>query len=796
MDEAPALVRGQSTFEDRVPDSREWYAEKTPHLSQGLETVRRTVGLLDGCMRSAIRIGPRLYDACGSAEVSGIVLSFISLHRLLYEYLDDLLRRVALAADDVVIASPRPRGRASNGLSSRGRAVCATTGRKPSEGAAVALAAIDEFRETEELLELADCLVDAAGKVDAESRLARALPGPVGGVMMFLEYVSRALAVAETVFDDLEANPAETTIPLWGVAIVAAGLSRRFSSSSRAIVPACVATSLLIARRVVRAASIASRLREVDVALQAAVRLWSVLNVTLDDGLRLTRENQSYCSLLKPLTKRGGLPERSLKAVPAPPDLCFWWRLGVPWQLAVISWSARTWFAACHVAGRVLGSGGPLVPDAATYALAAALVPVYACLADAANRRVAAANAAPTTESLRRAWYPCDAPVAIGLARLLERARGLALQTRVRIGGVRCLVCAAGSAATAWRDLKAKWTRDPHHLEEEEEERGDAAASSSSFDVLIHVHGGAFVASFEAAHWRWFHELATATDRTLVVVPDYDVAPEHVYPVAVNQIHRVYDAIISGDLGLQSTEAYGVTAAAFFDSDPRDAARRKRWKTIAAEMRFDVAHAPLDRRPTVASVTCSSESAGACILASAMTRIAKRTTDQAKDAKLRRLPDALLLAYPPLNLLQCESPSRILHSFDILLPHNTLCCCAKAYGATDDDKNGDLMSYYAPDAVLRHFPSTLLLCGGTDPLLDDAVDFHTRLKRAGVDSHLLVHRRLTHGFLGMLSLGPLAPPHALELARHAVRFLGRAAEAARSSSPSPSSTTPNGAASP
>jgi acetyl esterase/lipase len=83
------------------------------------------------------------------------------------------------------------------------------------------------------------------------------------------------------------------------------------------------------------------------------------------------------------------------------------------------------------------------------------------------------------------------------------------------------------------------------------------------------------------------------------------------------------------------------------------------------------------------------------------------------------------------------------------------------------------MAYYALDAVLEKFPPTLLVCGGTDPLLDDSVDFHTRLRRAKVDAHLLVHRKLTHGFLGMLPYGPFAPPHALELAEDSVRFLAR-----------------------
>ena len=79
----------------------------------------------------------------------------------------------------------------------------------------------------------------------------------------------------------------------------------------------------------------------------------------------------------------------------------------------------------------------------------------------------------------------------------------------------------------------------------------------------------------------------------------------------------------------------------------------------------------------------------------------------------------------------------------------------------------------------RAFPPTSIVVGGLDPLLDDAIDFNTRLRRQGVPgtlkvseapapsfsngflsfmlhSLLQVHRGLPHGFL-ILSI-----PHARE----------------------------------
>ena len=37
--------------------------------------------------------------------------------------------------------------------------------------------------------------------------------------------------------------------------------------------------------------------------------------------------------------------------------------------------------------------------------------------------------------------------------------------------------------------------------------------------------------------------------------------------------------------------------------------------------------------------------------------------------------------------------------------------------------------------------------GGFDPLLDDSVDFNTRIRRLGVAGELVIHRTLPHTFL-------------------------------------------------
>jgi acetyl esterase/lipase len=51
----------------------------------------------------------------------------------------------------------------------------------------------------------------------------------------------------------------------------------------------------------------------------------------------------------------------------------------------------------------------------------------------------------------------------------------------------------------------------------------------------------------------------------------------------------------------------------------------------------------------------------------------------------------------------------------------------------------------ASDRLLQFFPPTSIMVGGLDPLLDDAIDYNTRIRRLGVPGTLRVYRSLPHG---------------------------------------------------
>ena len=70
----------------------------------------------------------------------------------------------------------------------------------------------------------------------------------------------------------------------------------------------------------------------------------------------------------------------------------------------------------------------------------------------------------------------------------------------------------------------------------------------------------------------------------------------------------------------------------------------------------------------------------------------------------------------------------------------------RRFRARRDEPDPLLSPALAPDDALQRLPPTCIQVGGFDPLLDDSVDFNTRIRRLGVPGELRVHRTLPHTF--------------------------------------------------
>ena len=186
----------------------------------------------------------------------------------------------------------------------------------------------------------------------------------------------------------------------------------------------------------------------------------------------------------------------------------------------------------------------------------------------------------------------------------------------------------------------------------------------------------------------------------LIVGIDYALAPRYPYPVALQEVCAVYEGLRNGAFGFRASKIIVV-----------------------------------------------GQSAGGNLAAALCVRAALSGPTQAP-----QMPEGLILCYPTLNMGFSASPSRTLFLNDVLLPFQLIKAVAADYLPQNGVNPCDdpcISPLFASDEVLRCFPPTCMQAAGLDPLLDDAVDFNTRLRRLGVPGAFKVYRSLPHGFLSM-----------------------------------------------
>ncbi|KAG9410586.1 hypothetical protein AC1031_018615 [Aphanomyces cochlioides] len=227
----------------------------------------------------------------------------------------------------------------------------------------------------------------------------------------------------------------------------------------------------------------------------------------------------------------------------------------------------------------------------------------------------------------------------------------------------------------------------------------------TSTPVLFYIHGGGFFGRFWAKDIINLSGWAVKLGAVIVYV-DYSRPPDVQYPVPLDQCFTVYKWVLQGGLGFHPS-----TIAMF------------------------------------------GESAGGNLAAAVCLKcIQEKIT----------LPHGLVLVHPALTCNFSPSPSRFLHQSDPVLPRGILELALNSYYPLNDSQYkyntyDPLVAVgLADDSLLRQFPSTTLMVGDMDPLLDDSVDFYTRLHNLKVDAKLKVLTGLTHGFLIYPDLVPAA----------------------------------------
>jgi acetyl esterase/lipase len=180
------------------------------------------------------------------------------------------------------------------------------------------------------------------------------------------------------------------------------------------------------------------------------------------------------------------------------------------------------------------------------------------------------------------------------------------------------------------------------------------SATVSPF-LIVHFHGGGFIAQSSSSHEVYLRDWAKALDAPILSV-DYDLAPEHPFPVAVCQAFYAYC------WALEHAQQLGSSAQ---------------------------------------SVICAGDSAGGNLAAV----VALRAIEEGIQP-----PCGVMMIYPALYLHMTPCASRVLSLMDPLLPLGTLQLCMNSYAQRFQAAHGE-----ATALLHKHYTRTETRGGGAGP---------------------------------------------------------------------------------
>jgi len=239
-----------------------------------------------------------------------------------------------------------------------------------------------------------------------------------------------------------------------------------------------------------------------------------------------------------------------------------------------------------------------------------------------------------------------------------------------------------------------------------------AEESPPSDTLILHMHGGGFVAQTSKSHLcyllRYAHKL-----KCPILSVDYSLAPEAPFPIALYQCFYAYCWAI------EHCKILGWSG-----------------KKIG--------------------ITGDSAGGNLTVALTVMTILFKV-----------RIPDFIVPVYPAVLVQEIPSPSRLLSAMDPLLSYSILTMCLDHYAKGYDSSDPLLSPFWSPKEILKQFPRTHIIVGEFDPLLDDAVGFVRRLCGCTPNQvFLTVIPRLPHGFLNFYDASAEAAGASEEVVQH------------------------------
>jgi len=404
--------------------------------------------------------------------------------------------------------------------------------------------------------------------------------------------------------------------------------------------------------------------------------------------------------------------------------------------------------------------------------IAAAAASYYSTIgANATSSKAFEVLQSPSSGFIKRAWGMISLPFVKRLSLEVSKfLKGAAIADRIIISGVPCfIICRhpypvlSTALKRFHRQAEREVTNLPEILEDDEPRHIGYTKRSQSYgddypskDIIFHLTGGGFFTHTLAGDLPFLIDWSTATNSSVVICPEYDLLPEHIFPVAINQVTDVYCALSSGDaasiLGFRPNriivtgESTGGNLAASLCAKLCIEGIVNKAKKQHNNVLFSAAD-DLPHMPEMASSGLLDDAA--------LIFLTQDNKNHVEKTHVVRIPDGLMLCCPVLNLCESISPSRMISTEDPILPPSFIMAISEAYVSNSGTpKNHPLVSpYFTPDDLIELFPPSLIYTSNLDPLLDDAVHFNARLRQMGVDSSLRAAQDLPHAFWGLAHAG-------------------------------------------
>jgi len=215
--------------------------------------------------------------------------------------------------------------------------------------------------------------------------------------------------------------------------------------------------------------------------------------------------------------------------------------------------------------------------------------------------------------------------------------------------------------------------------------------------IVIHIHGGGFVAMSSASHRCYLNRWVKNT-KVIHFSIDYRLAPKDPYPAGLDDVWQGYLWIMN-----YAENILGI--------------KTKR-------------------------VLLVGDSAGANLALALSLRLIRAGLQP---------PTGLLLFYPALTIdPHTSSPSTFQAISDVVMSPSILKLCVQAYLGDNGYKYKEdpfICPLLASDELLEKLPPTRVVVGSKDPFHDDSWRLLSKLRGLNKDAKLIVHEHIKHGYL-------------------------------------------------